>query len=41
VAIPNFGLALTSTHVSPTWYSMDFKRGVLERLKNGRSIMSR
>jgi len=41
VGSPNFGLALTSTQVSPTWYSMGVKRGLLDRLKNGRSIVSR
>ena len=41
VAMPNFGLALTSTQTSPTWYSIGAKRGFLARLKNGRSIVSR
>ena len=38
-AMPNFALAETSTHTSPTWYSMGAKRGFLARLKKGRSIV--
>ena len=40
-ANPKFGLALTSTQTSPTWYSIGVKRGFLARLKKGRSIVSR